>query len=206
VSSDKLMSDRVLFALQNIVGQTVLVQTKTGTVYQGIFKTADINPRLKEVTEIVLHMVYTVHEGVAGAKTAPPPLTAGEVDGRPFRPRVQPTKEVAIAAADLAQVVVKDFGLLDDHSTAGAAGGDAGDVGTDAGISKGKLAGLVGRDLERWAPGADDATGLAGAPAPNGVSLELGDGGGGSYRRGGTCAGPVRSPVDDLTRACDCEF
>jgi len=200
-----MMSDRVLFALQNIVGQTVLVQTKTGTVYQGIFKTADINPRLKEVTEIVLHMVYTVHEGVAGAKTAPPPLTAGEqVDGRPFRPRVQPTKEVAIAAADLVQVVVKDFGLLDDHSMAGGAGGDAGDVGTDAGIGKGKMAGLVGRELERWAPGADNAAGLAGAPAPTGVSLELGDGGGGgggNYRRGGTCAGPVPSPY--VTRACE---
>jgi hypothetical protein len=87
---------------------------------------------------------------------------------------------------DMSQLVVKEFGLLDDYSAVGG-GGEKGELGTDAGIGKGKMAGLVGRELERWAPAASDAAGLSGAPAPAGISMELGDGGAGAagYRRGG---------------------
>ena len=104
MSSDKLMNERMLFAFQHIIGQTVVVQTKTGSVYQGIFHTCNL--KNQQLAEVVLKLAYTVHEGAAGSKTAPAPLTAGEVDGRPFRPRVAPLQELVIGANDFAQVRV----------------------------------------------------------------------------------------------------
>mmetsp|Transcript_17488 Transcript_17488/g.33789 ORF Transcript_17488/g.33789 Transcript_17488/m.33789 type:complete len:666 (-) Transcript_17488:670-2667(-) len=178
--------ERLLFAFQSLIGHQVLVQLKNGTVYQGVFHTAQVE---REVA-MVLQMAYLVHDGASaaaakgGAAAVPPPLLAGEVNGRPFRPRGPPIKAVVIPAKEFVQVIAKEAGLVEEAAAAGAKG-QGGELETDAGIGRTKMAGLVGRELVAWAPEAGETGETAnGAAAPAGVSLNLEEVGGGHAGRG----------------------
>lgn len=67
---------------------------------------------------MVLQMAYLVHDGSSaaaakgGAAAVPPPLLAGEVNGRPFRPRGPPIKAVVIPAKEFVQVRAQGDGRV----------------------------------------------------------------------------------------------
>lgn len=99
------------------------------------------------------------------------------------------------------QVIAKEAGLVEEAAAAGAKG-QGGELETDAGIGRTKMAGLVGRELVAWAPEAGETGDTAnGAAAPAGVSLNLEEVGGGHAGRGSRGEWVVELTLDGC---CSC--
>eukprot|EP00959_Pyramimonas_sp_CCMP1952_P230452 4817611-Pyramimonas_sp.AAC.1 len=164
------MHERLIFALQSLIGHNVRVQLKNGSVYTGVFHTAPVD---REVS-VVLHMAYLMHESKDGKLPA--------ADAKPFRARVFPSKAIVIPAKDLVQVIAEEATLREDQRV------KTGDVefDTDSNLSRDKTAGLVGRTLVAWCP-EEGVTGVPGAPSD--ISMQLDDHRGRGGRGGNKSSG-----------------
>lgn len=86
-------SERLVFASCNCVGLPVQVHTKTGTVYEGIYQTAQLDPALANPGSVVLAKVRARQHGPKG------------------RLSDAVTQELVVKASDMVQMIVQNLDL-----------------------------------------------------------------------------------------------
>lgn len=137
-------NDRLLFASQVLMGHTVEVQVKNGAVYSGIFHAVQVEN--KDVN-VVLKMAKAISQP--------------DKQGQQNEVLERRTKTLIVYSSDLVQVVAKDIRMVSGVDEGGHLLEDS-DLLTDTAISAGR-GGLVGRELQRWAPEEGEDFELGGA-------------------------------------------
>eukprot|EP01018_Ginkgo_biloba_P010447 Gb_36727 [translate_table: standard] len=146
---DKSMHDRLLFTTMCLIGQTVEVQVKNGSIYSGIFHTACA----EKDYGVVLKMARLTKDGsIRGGKSDPVKDAA----------RKAPIRTLIILSKDLVQVTAKDILLTGDVPANGRARENRHDIVTDSFLSQ-TCHIEVERELKPWTPDND---------APQSVGLE----------------------------------
>eukprot|EP00898_Chlorokybus_atmophyticus_P007951 jgi/Chlat1/8157/Chrsp76S07608 len=131
-----VMYERLLFATTGLIGQAVQVQTKSGSLYSGVFYTANTDRDYG----VVLQYARLVHDGT------------GKVD-QVKASRQPPVKFMLFHSKDLVQVIAQDISLADDRN--GIASENGVELATDSAISRGRSGGE--RELKRWTPDEGDS-------------------------------------------------
>lgn len=127
-----------------LVGQPVEVQVKCGSIYSGVFHTANAEKN----HGIVLRMVYLIKDGTMKGKADPAKELA-----------VLPYKEYVIFAKDIVQIIAKDVPLRGETLQNGRVRENRAEMLTDSLLSQGRH-GDQERELKPWTPDTNDSRNL----------------------------------------------
>ncbi|GBG65757.1 hypothetical protein CBR_g52348 [Chara braunii] len=135
---ERPMHDRFLFMTMCLIGQTVEVQVKNGSVYQGIFHTAN--------TERDFGVVLKMARLIKGAS-----VKGGKVEAIKDSARKAPIKMLIISSQDFVQIIAKDICLSGDVTANGRPRDvRSNDIITDSAISRNRPIVVEGRELKPW--------------------------------------------------------
>lgn len=146
---ERTLNDRLLLVTMLLIGQPVEVQVKNGSIYSGIFHTANI----EKDYGVVLKMARLTKDGSA---------KGGAKDMFKDSARKAPVKTLIILAKDLVQVIAKDIPLTGDGMGNGRARENKHEIVTDSFLAQAHLI-EVERELKPWTPDKD---------APENIDLE----------------------------------
>ncbi|KAH9322101.1 hypothetical protein KI387_016740 [Taxus chinensis] len=138
---ERTRHDRFVFVTMLLIGQPVEVQVKDGSIYSGIFYTANTGKDYG----IMLRMARRTKEGN---------VKGGTKDIFKDSTKKSPAKEFMIFANDLVQVIAKDIPLNGDGAGIGRARDNRHDIVTDSFLSHGHPIELE-RELKPWTPDKD---------------------------------------------------
>eukprot|EP00252_Welwitschia_mirabilis_P013172 TRINITY_DN2907_c0_g1_i3.p1 TRINITY_DN2907_c0_g1~~TRINITY_DN2907_c0_g1_i3.p1 ORF type:complete len:799 (+),score=199.47 TRINITY_DN2907_c0_g1_i3:221-2617(+) len=139
-SEERISNNRLLFLTMLLIGQPVEVHVKNGSIYSGIFHTANIDKDYG----IVLKMARLIKDGVQGDRK----------DNYKDNLQKAHIKTFMILAKDLVQVVAKDIPLTEDATRIGRIRENCHEILTDAALAHGhQLEGQ--RELKPWTPDKD---------------------------------------------------
>eukprot|EP00249_Psilotum_nudum_P015390 c25304_g2_i1 orf=1-2427(-) len=139
---DRPLHDRLLFMTACLIGHPVEVQVKNGSIYAGIFHTANA----EKDYGIVLKMARLTKDGF---------VKEGKSETLKDATRKAPVKTLIIHAKDLVQIIAKDVPLSGDSLLNGHSRENRTDILTDANLSQSRHLELE-RELKPWTPDKDD--------------------------------------------------
>lgn len=146
---ERTLNDRLLLITMLLIGQPVEVQVKNGSIYSGIFHTANT----EKDYGVVLKMARLTKDGSA---------KGGGKDMFKDLARRAPLKTLIILAKDLVQVIAKDIPLAGDGMVNGRARENKHEIVTDSFLAQSHPI-EVERELKPWTPDKD---------APENIDLE----------------------------------
>uniref|UniRef100_A0A0C9RMX2 TSA: Wollemia nobilis Ref_Wollemi_Transcript_9924_2981 transcribed RNA sequence n=1 Tax=Wollemia nobilis TaxID=56998 RepID=A0A0C9RMX2_9CONI len=138
---ERTRNDRLLHITMRLIGQLVEVQVKNGSIYSGIFHTANIDKDYG----IVLKMAHLTKDGNA---------KGGTKETFKNSAKRAPVKTLIILANDLVQVIAKGVPFTGDRMRTSRASDNRYDIITDSLISKAHPI-EVERELTPWTPDKD---------------------------------------------------
>ncbi|XP_057866084.1 polyadenylate-binding protein-interacting protein 4 isoform X1 [Cryptomeria japonica] len=139
--SERIQHDRFIFSTMLLIGQPVEVQVKDGSIYSGIFYTANTGKDYG----IILKMARRTKDGNVKGATK---------DAFKDSTKRAPAKELVIFANDLVQVIAKDIPLNGDGAGIGRARDNRHEIVTDSFIAH--VHQIEGeRELKPWTPDKD---------------------------------------------------
>ncbi|XP_039125280.1 polyadenylate-binding protein-interacting protein 3-like [Dioscorea cayenensis subsp. rotundata] len=130
--------DRLIFVMTCLIGQTVEVHLRNGSIISGIFYTSDTEKDFG----IILKMARVIKDGSSKGQ-------------KPFPDIVKKPHTMIIPARELVQVLAKDVPLSVDAFANGNAHDKLQDLMIDSAISQSHHV-EVGRELKPWTPDKDD--------------------------------------------------
>lgn len=146
---ERTLNDRLLLITMFLIGQPVEVQVKNGSIYSGIFHTANI----EKDYGVVLKMARLTKDGNA---------KGGGKDMCKDLARRAPIKTLIILANDLVQIIAKDIPLTGDGMGNGRVRENKHEIATDSFLAQAHPI-EVERELKPWTPDKD---------APENIDLE----------------------------------
>ncbi|KAJ7519011.1 hypothetical protein O6H91_20G019100 [Diphasiastrum complanatum] len=137
-TTERPLHDRLLFLTMCLIGQPVEVQVKNGSIYSGIFHTANAEKGFG----VVLKMARLIKDGSA---------KVGKSDSVKEAARRAPVKTLIIYEKDFVQIIAKDVSLTADSYSNGRTRENRTEIMTDSVLSQGRPRD-VERELKPWKP------------------------------------------------------